>query len=84
MYLPRVATVLTVAFVERLQHNQLMRPNDISAEILMLMVAAPDTTSALICATIESIVRNPRAYAKVIHEITTFTLQGNLSNPIVS
>lgn len=48
------------------------------------MVAAPDTTSALICATIESIISNPRIYANVIHEIGVFTASGKLSSPIAS
>ena len=48
------------------------------------MVAAPDTTSALICALIESIITDSKIYAKVMHEINTFTAQARLDSPLAS
>ena len=88
-HLDPISIVLTFSSLQRLQHSQTTHPNDISnedvsAETLMLMVAAPDTTSALICATIDNIVSNPSMYAKVMHEICTFTSQGHLNIPIAS
>lgn len=76
-------------FVHRLRQNQRMHPKelsneDVSAEILLLMVAAPDTTSALVCATIESIVSSHSVHARVMHEINLSASQGNLRLPIAS
>ncbi len=65
-------------------HPEDISDHDISAEILLLMVAAPDTTSALICATIKNIVSYTSIYTRVMHEISTFTSQGDLSVPIAS
>ena len=50
----------------------------------MLMIAAPHTTSALICATVCNVIREPRIYKKVIHEISTCTSKGKLSVPIAT
>ena len=48
------------------------------------MVAGPDTTSALICATIENIISDSKIYDKVMLEIRAFTSQGDLNTPIAS
>ena len=48
------------------------------------MVTAPETTSTLICATIEGILSHPRVYVEVMRKINTFTSQGKLSSPIAS
>ena len=66
-----------------------MHPNeidteDVSAEILILIVTIPETTSTLICATNESILSHLRVYVEVMREIHTFTSQGKPSSPIAS
>ncbi len=78
-----------MSLVHRLRQNQRTHPKelsneDISAEMLLLMVAAPDTTSALICATIKNIVNSHSIHARVMHEISTSASQGSLSAPIAS
>ena len=89
LYLHHFSAALTTAFQQRLQQNRLTHPKDISdedisAEILLLMVAAPDTTSALICALIESIVTDSKVYSKVMHEVNTFTAHARLNSPFAS
>ena len=76
-------------FSSRLHENRSLHKNviskkDVEAETLMLMVAAPDTTSALICATIENVIRHPHVYTKLMREIQTFTSNGKLATPIAS
>lgn len=48
------------------------------------MIAAPDTTSALICSTIDNIIQHQAVHNKVISEIQTATAAGTLSSPVAT
>lgn len=50
----------------------------------MMMVTAPETTSALICSAVNNIIQDPRVYTKLEREIKTLEGKGHLSSPIVS
>jgi cytochrome P450 len=49
-----------------------------------MMVAAPDTTSALICSVVNNIIQNPQVYDELEREIAILEAQGRLSSPTVS
>ena len=57
---------------------------DINAELLMLMIAAPDTTSALICSTINNVIQHSAIHSRLNSEITAATASESLDFPIAS
>ncbi len=50
----------------------------------MLLVAAPDTTSTLICSIIDNVIRRPAIHDRLLSEITSFSTKGKLSTPIAT
>lgn len=58
--------------------------DEVEAEILMMMIAAPDTTSALICSLVNNILQNKHVYDSLMCEIQELERGGFLSSPIVS
>ena len=42
----------------RMQREHLLRHDDLKAELLLLMMAAPDTTSSLVCSVIDNIIQH--------------------------
>lgn len=65
-------------------HQNVVSIDDIKAEVLMMMIAAPDTTSALICSVVNNIIQNPQVYGKLMKEIEKIEEQGRLSSQVVS
>ena len=57
---------------------------DLNAELLLMMVAAPDTTSALICSVINQVIQNPDVHTRLISEITAATAAGKLNRPVAT
>ena len=49
-----------------------------------MMVAAPDTTSALICAMVNQIIQDQDVYQRLILEITEAAAAGKLDHPVAS
>lgn len=73
----------------RFLQNQALHPaivsiDDVKAEILMMMVAAPDTASALICSVVNNIIQNPQVYDRLEKEIEGLEGEGRLLSRIVS
>ncbi len=50
----------------------------------MLMVAAPDTTSALICAIINNVIQHADVHSKLMSEILNATAAGALDSPVAT
>ncbi|KAI4171236.1 MAG: hypothetical protein LQ343_004442 [Gyalolechia ehrenbergii] len=57
---------------------------DVDAELLLLMIATPDTTSAFICASIDNILHAPAIHSRVVSEVKTFVSQHKLHSPVAS
>ena len=57
---------------------------DIKSECFVLMVAAPDTTSAFICPFVNNVVQDARVYATLMAEVDAFEAAGRLSSPVVT
>lgn len=55
--------------------------HELNAELLMMMVAAPDTTSALICSVIGHVMQHPDTHEKLVSEIMSFTARGHPARP---
>jgi len=58
--------------------------NDLNAELLMMMVAAPDTTSALICSVVNQVLQHPDIHKRLVSELTAATAAGNLDHPVAT
>ncbi|KAL9630010.1 MAG: hypothetical protein Q9164_006624 [Protoblastenia rupestris] len=58
--------------------------DDLNAEVLMMMVAAPDTTSALICSVVNQVIQHPDVHRKLVSEIMVATAAGNLNHPVAT
>ncbi|KUJ24271.1 cytochrome P450 [Mollisia scopiformis] len=65
-------------------HPVTLSTDDIKAEVLMMMAAAPDTTLALICSVVDNIIRNPQVYQELEKEIEILEVQGLFSCRVVS
>ena len=50
----------------------------------MMMIAAPDTTSALICSLVNNILRNPRVHRALVSEIASASAAGRLASPVAT
>ena len=68
----------------RTTHKNSISNEDLKAELLMMMVAAPDTTSALICSVINQVVKHPAIHERLTSEIMTMTAAGKLNQPVAS
>ncbi|KAL9604215.1 MAG: hypothetical protein Q9219_000613 [cf. Caloplaca sp. 3 TL-2023] len=65
-------------------HSDTLSEEDVDAELLLLMIATPDTTSALICATLDNILHAPSVRSRVISEVNSFMSQDKLCSPVAS
>ena len=50
----------------------------------MMLVAAPDTTSALICSVVNQVLQHPDVHKKLVSEITAATDAGDLDRPVAT
>ncbi|KAL2042252.1 hypothetical protein N7G274_004740 [Stereocaulon virgatum] len=65
-------------------HKYAISDEDLKTETLMLLVAAPDTTSTLICSIIDNVIKRPVIYDRLLSEITAFSTKGELSTPVAT
>ncbi|KAI4183587.1 MAG: hypothetical protein L6R41_005310 [Letrouitia leprolyta] len=65
-------------------HPTSISQKDVDAELLLLMIATPDTTSALICATLDNILHAPAIHSRVVTEIKAFDSRHQLHSPVAS
>lgn len=68
----------------RSTHSESLSNDDLNAELLMMMVAAPDTTSALICSVVNQVLQHPDVHKKLVLEITAATDAGELDQPVAT
>ncbi|KAL8937990.1 MAG: hypothetical protein Q9216_004133 [Gyalolechia sp. 2 TL-2023] len=65
-------------------HPTSISQEDVEAELLLLMIATPDTTTALICATIDNILHAPDIQSRLVGELNTFVSHDQLHSPVAS
>jgi len=65
-------------------HPNILSIDDVKAEVLIMMIAAPDTTSALICSVVNYIIQNQKVYDRLMSELETLESEGHLSSRVVS
>ncbi|KAL9631405.1 MAG: hypothetical protein Q9164_005915 [Protoblastenia rupestris] len=61
-----------------------LNDDDLNAELLMMMIAASDTTSTLIYSIVDQVIQHPDVHRRLVSEIMVATAAGNLNHPVAT